>query len=382
MEDIEPKSPILLAIEVDDEELLRSLLDALRGRPEFRLDLSGEETPAVIVTDRAEFDPGWNGSALLVVGAGATRIGGSQAAIVLPTDDAQLILSAAHIIASGFAPRLTDASSSPKEAMSRRGRQSGSPDPCKFEREGTRGLGAACRRSLEQGNSAAACNLGSYRQVPCRSCASGLGRQELVRRRRNRIPRRLHLALIPLMCRSYRISLTTACDLPTDTPGWQPCLALRCQRPPDSIAPAGDLFLARARIHLRLEPPVALQDFGEPLLVRPDAGPRPASQAAPSAVVSRIAGRSTGASRMSARRCIVQSHGDHAAVDAQHRLPLVALPVLAHRVEQVARLVARPLRAPRGQAPPGRCRGSGRRSRRAPRRPNSGAPRPVKAGTR
>ena len=61
---------------------------------------------------------------------------------------------------------------------------------------------------------------------------------------------------------------------------------------------------------------------------------------------------------------------------------LAAVPVALHGVEQVARSGSRPLPAPRGRSRPGRCCASGRRSRRAPRRPSSGAPRPVKAGTR
>ena len=76
MDEIGPGLPFSLAVEIEDEELRRSLLLALRGRPEFRLVSIEDEIPAVIVTDRQDFDVAWDGdrSILLTVGAQATHI--------------------------------------------------------------------------------------------------------------------------------------------------------------------------------------------------------------------------------------------------------------------------------------------------------------------
>ena len=62
----------------------------------------------MIVTDRPDIDLAWGsgGSILLVVGAQAPQIVARPAAGVLPTEDARLILSAAHVVAAGFAVRL------------------------------------------------------------------------------------------------------------------------------------------------------------------------------------------------------------------------------------------------------------------------------------
>ena len=75
-------------------------------------------------------------------------------------------------------------------------------------------------------------------------------------------------------------------------------------------------------------------------------------------------GRSTGASRMSARNCIVQSFGDHAAIDPQH----VARPRRRHRrhrFHQVAGLVADRFQRRAGDFGDGRCRASARSMRAA-----------------
>ena len=62
---------------------------------------------------------------------------------------------------------------------------------------------------------------------------------------------------------------------------------------------------------------------------------------------------------------------DHAAIDAQHRRRRAPLPVLAHRVEQVAGLEGHRLERRAGKFAPVRNCGSARRSRRAPRHPNT-----------
>jgi DNA-binding CsgD family transcriptional regulator len=119
MDEIGPGPPFSLAVEIDDEELLRSLLAALRGRPEFRLVSTEDEIPTVIVTDRADLETDGDGDAsiLIFVGAQATQSAVRPVAAVLPTKDARLILSAAHVIAAGYAVRLAGARGDPQDTI-------------------------------------------------------------------------------------------------------------------------------------------------------------------------------------------------------------------------------------------------------------------------
>jgi DNA-binding CsgD family transcriptional regulator len=123
MDEIGPGSPFWLAIEIDDDELRRSLLAAVRGRPEFRLVSIEDEIPAVIVIDRSDVDLAWDGdgSIVLIVGSQASHIAARRAAAVLPTEDAPLILSAAHVIASGYAIRLAGAGGGPQDKIAHEG---------------------------------------------------------------------------------------------------------------------------------------------------------------------------------------------------------------------------------------------------------------------
>jgi hypothetical protein len=111
----------------------------------------------------------------------------------------------------------------------------------------------------------------------------------------------------------------------------------------------------------------AKESFAISVLIREALGNRadqsgsglPASQAAPSAVVSSTVGRSTGAHRACRRAAAWSSR----MPPCRHRRastvsPPAPFPVLAHRVQQIALSGSRQPQALPGQIPQGRCCGS------------------------